>query len=105
MGTSVSLNACPLQPLLPPRPAFEDDKYYHCTVDAYIDGSSKTGCDQEFLIRLFSCETGNWINTWLNNGWECTANAELVKWVEATAQRLVATAGPYDTIGECNAAN
>lgn len=96
---------CSVQPNLPPKPVFEDDKWYYCTVDAFGDQSSKTGCDQDFIIRMSSCRQGSVIDAWLNGNHECQAGWELMYYNENTAQRLVDSEGPYDSQQDCSDAH
>jgi hypothetical protein len=105
MGNPVTTAACPVQPLLPPKPGFDDNKWYHCSVDCFQDATPDNTCTQTFIIQIHQCVMGWIINGWLNSGYECLSPHELIVFTGYSAQRLVNTNGPYDTQQDCIDAN
>lgn len=82
-------------------PEFEDEKHYLVNVDAYQFGNDFRDCRQDHLGRYKCCVSGDFLNSWLADGHECLSPFELCVVSGASAQRLVAVHGPYDTPDAC----
>lgn len=83
-------------------PELEPVKWYHIGSDAYAGLPSGIGCDSDYVGRFEGCRTGAFIQSWLDADSECVFGRFLLR--VDLPERLLFIHGPYDTVGECNAA-
>jgi len=89
------------EPNPPIWPIIEDDKFYHCVMDAYGGIAPPHGCEAWYMGEMHCCQPGFWINNFINTDSECHSPVELCMCTGSTAQRIKSLIGPFDTLGEC----
>ncbi|MBA7649682.1 hypothetical protein ES703_57480 [subsurface metagenome] len=82
-------------------PELVDGKWYCILLHQFGEWPWDMGCAGPFISEVQGCILGQTIKTWLDNGWECDNNRNLLPGIPAAAQRLVAVHGPYDTGAAC----
>ena len=86
-------------------PDIDEEGWYWCTVDIFLDGSGYDDCRQAYWTTKSGSRKGSTILYWITEHLECTPNAELIYYMEWPPQRLVETDGPYATEQDCEDAH
>lgn len=78
-------------------------KWYIVEVEIYYGGIGVTGCDRPYMGTDHGVIYGDDVDDWICNDSDCTDDRILIVGF-GDAQRLIKIFGPWDTVGEAQAA-